>query len=141
MAGRGCSITIKLLGIGEGSEDISLPVAMHSPLAVLKQQLAQFSGIAPADQVLILCDLSDPDRNSDVLLIGRDHMTLLQCGIRMGALLTLHPLGITTEMKQKLLKNAFNQKKQEVYERPVYSLESSVSCAEADHRLSFPLFC
>ena len=86
MAGRGCTITIKLLGsLGPGSvEDISLPVALHSPLIVLKQELAEFVAIRPADQVLILCDLSDPDRNSDVLLTGRDDFTLSECGVRNG---------------------------------------------------------
>jgi hypothetical protein len=36
----------------------------------LKEQLHSLTGIPIADQVLILCDLSDPERNSDRLLQG-----------------------------------------------------------------------
>lgn len=138
MAGRGCTITVKLLGTGHDSneaEDISLPVALHSPLAILREQLAPISGIPPSDQILILCDLSDPDRNSDILLVGRDHMSLRQIGIVNGSLLTLHPLGMTAEMKQKIMKTAFaNQKKLEIYDRKVYSLDTDITPADADHR-------
>lgn len=46
MSGRGVTITIKVLGgtSGKGTEDMSLPVALHSPLEVLKEQLSQFTG-------------------------------------------------------------------------------------------------
>ncbi|RYY81639.1 hypothetical protein EON63_14995 [archaeon] len=97
MAGRGCTITIKLLGsLGPGSvEHISLPVALHSPLQVLKQELAEFVSIRPADQVLILCDLSDPDRNSDVLLTGRDELTLHECGLKNGEKICIPNLNVS----------------------------------------------
>ena len=36
----------------------------------MKEQLQTLTGIPIADQVLILCDLSDPERNSDRLLQG-----------------------------------------------------------------------
>lgn len=143
MAGRGCTITVKLLGNGNSSdnpEEMSLPVALHSPLEVLKGQLSEITGIPPADQVLILCDLSDPDRNSDILLAGRDHMSLVQCGIRNGSVLTLHPLGMSAEQKQKMLKEAFSEKKMEVYDRPVYSLDTYIKPADADHSYNGIIF-
>jgi hypothetical protein len=68
-------------------------VALHSPLEVLRDQLESLTNIPVADQVLILCNLSDPERNSDVLLRGRDHMSLRDCGIRNNSVLTLHALG------------------------------------------------
>lgn len=96
MAGRGVTITINVLeGQSDKVETLHLPVALHSPLEVLKQQLQDIVGIAVREQVLILLDLSDPDRNRDVLLIGRDHESLRQCGIRRNSVLTLHALGET----------------------------------------------
>lgn len=138
MAGRGCTITVKLLGGGHGhgeTEDISLPVALHSPLEVLKDELAQLCGIQPQEQVLILLDLSDPDRNSDLLLVGRDHMALRSIGITNGSVLTLHALGVTTEQQQRMMREAFAQKKLEVYERPCYALDTPITASQADHRL------
>ena len=48
MSGRGCTITVKVLGSTtdstKGPEDLSLPVALHSPLEVLKDQLAELTG-------------------------------------------------------------------------------------------------
>ncbi len=40
-------------------EEISLPIALHSPLFVLKEQLAAYTNISIPNQVLILKDLSD----------------------------------------------------------------------------------
>jgi hypothetical protein len=137
MAGRGCSITIKVLGGASGTgetENLSLPVALHSPLEVLKNQLQQIVGIPPESQVLILCDLSDPDRNNDQLLAGRDHLTLRQCGIATGSVLTLHALGISAEQKQKMLTEAFSTKKLEVFDREVFALDTPITAAEANHR-------
>ena len=94
MAGRGCTICIQILGgaTGDGEiEEINLPVAVHSPLEVLKEQLEEICGIPLKDQVLILCDLSDPDRNSDRLL--QENITLYQTGIRNKSVLTLHGNG------------------------------------------------
>ncbi len=70
MAGRGVNIIVKVLGQGESGE-MQLPVALHTPLEVLRVQLAQYTGIGVLDQMLILCDLSDPDRNKDVSLQGK----------------------------------------------------------------------
>ena len=92
MAGRGVLIRIEVIG-GATSGIISLPVALHSPLEVLREQLQELTNIPIADQVLILCNLEDRERNSDVLLDGRDHLSLRQCGISNGSFLTLHPLG------------------------------------------------
>jgi hypothetical protein len=51
MAGRGCTITVRLLSNDSQSEVISLPVALHSPLDVLKDLLSQQSDIPPNNQV------------------------------------------------------------------------------------------
>jgi len=136
MAGRGCTIIIKLLGGANGQgdiEELSLPVALHSPLHVLRDQLFQIVRIAPPEQVLILCDLSDPDRNSDVLLNGRDFMTLSECGITSGSVLTLHALGLSAEKKQTLLVEAFSNKAIENHQN-IQVLETDISPEEADHR-------
>lgn len=163
MAGRGCTITIKLLDSSGGVEDISLPVALHSPLLVLKQELAEFVSIRPSDQVLILCDLSDPDRNSDVLLTGRDEFTLLECGLKngnkqaclqnlprnlgftctllnthilfLGSILTLHALGMSAEARQAISKAALSESKEVVVEdKNAYDLVTPIGPELADHR-------
>ena len=104
MAGRGCTVIVQLLNpsvgdgneaaTGNGVEEISLPVALHSPLFVFKERLQELCGIDVPDQVLILCDLTDPDRNND-LLLSQDYTTikLRDCGFKSGSVLTLHALG------------------------------------------------
>lgn len=137
MAGRGCTITIKLLGgaSGEGeTEDITLPVALHSPLDVLKDQLHQLVQIQPADQVLILLDLDDPDRNSDVLLTGRDFQSLREIGIRNGSILSLHALGMSAEKQQLMMKEVLSGGSEQKDLEVIHTLDTRVSAAEADHR-------
>jgi hypothetical protein len=137
MSGRGCTIVIKLLGgsTGDGEvEELSLPVALHSPLQVLKEQLMGIVGIPVQAQVLILCNLSDPDRNSDVLLMGRDASTLRACGIRNGSTLTLHALGISNERKLKLSQEAWSKKRGSLEEVPRLTLQTHTSAADANHR-------
>lgn len=115
MAGRGCTITVTVLGGGPTSADnydISLPVALHSPLEVLKDQLGDLVNIPPQDQMLILLDPSDPDGNSDVLLSGREYMSLRQCGLQNGSTLTLHALGVSAERQQRQ-----RQEEQEMQEK------------------------
>ena len=104
MAGRGCTVCITILGGTDTSaaesvknEELRLPVALHSPLSVLKEQLADLTGIDVAAQVIILCDLSDVERNNDKLLEGRDYMSLRDCGIKNGSVMTLHALGLSAE--------------------------------------------
>ena len=113
MANRGCTVCITILGGSSGdgkNEEISLPVALHSPLSVLKEQLQDLTDIAIADQVMILCDMTDVERNNDQLLEGRDYMSLRDCGIRNGAVLTLHALGMSAERKQQMQKEALKKK-------------------------------
>jgi hypothetical protein len=138
MAGRGCTIVVKLLGGSSGNsvtEDISLPVALHSPLQVLKEQLASLVQISTADQVLILCDLNDLERNSDKLLSGSEFSSLRDCGIRNGSVLTLHALGMCAEKKQTMARDALNSKVVEVESKEkVYTLDTETTAAEANHR-------
>lgn len=141
----GCSIRVEVLGGASGngqSEELSLPVALHSPLEVLREQLEGLTNIRIQDQVLILCDLRDPERNSDVLLTGRDHMTLRDCGIRNGAVLTLHALGLTAERKMSILNEA-KQKKEHVIPvdvEPIYMLTTPITAAQANHSYNGIIF-
>lgn len=139
MAGRGCTITIKILGGSSGNgetEDMSLPVALHSPLIVLREQLSDLIGIPLEQQVLILCDLTDVERNHDRLLSGLDHSSLRDCGIEPGSVLTLHALSMSAEKKQKMAKEALSNsnKKARGDERPSYTLDTQITPANANHR-------
>jgi hypothetical protein len=154
MAGRGCTVSITILGgsgannaITNTNEELSLPVAFHSPLSVLKEQLEVLTGIPTADQVVILCDLSDVERNNDRLLEGRDYMTLRECGIRNGAVMTLHALGLSAERyaaerKQKMLKVTevvdVNKNVREEDKKRV--LATKITAAKADHSYNGVLF-
>lgn len=139
MAGRGCTITIKILGGSSGNgenEDMSLPVALHSPLLVLREQLADLVGIPLEQQVLILCDLTDVERNNDRLLTGLDHSSLRNCGIVSGSVLTLHALSMSAERRQKMAREALSNdnKKLSDDERPTYTLDTEITAAHANHR-------
>ena len=152
MAGRGCTITVKVLDSGsnnngkhESDDDLSLPVALHSPLEVLKQQLVEIIGIPIQDQVLILCNLNDPDRNSDILLTGRDFMTLHSCGIKNGSVLTLHALGLSSELKQKLMKEALlkkidNNNNENKNNKIIHTLTTHITAAKANHSYNGVIF-
>ena len=141
MAGRGCTIQIKVIG-QSGVNEISLPVALHSPLEVLKEQLQTLTNIPMADQVIILCNLSDPERNSDVLLNGRDHLSLRDCGIRNGSYLTLHPLGMTAEKRlaQTTGGEEDNSKAAQQQLGAKYTLQTPISAAQADHSYNGVVF-
>ena len=91
MAGRGCNITIQVLRGGGNVESISLAVALHTPLSVLKDQLEKMINIPVHLQVLILCDFTDVNRNNDILL-SEDEQSLRACGIQEGSVLTVHHL-------------------------------------------------
>ena len=150
MANRGCTVSITILGGSSGhskNEEISLPVALHSPLSVLKEQLEDLTNIATVDQVLILCDLTDVERNNDKLLEGRDYMSLRECGIRIGATLTLNALGMSAERKQKMQKEALKKNIAcEVIEGPVkeedrkHNLDTVITAARANHSYNGVVF-
>eukprot|EP01035_Chromulina_nebulosa_P035963 gene35963-48374_t len=145
MAGRGCSIVIEVLGgstSNDSVEELRLPVALHSPLEVLKEQLEQLVGISTESQVLILLDLTDPERNHDVLLIGRDHESLRHCDIKNGSVLTLHALGLTAERKQKLTKDAIYKKTPlvDTNTEKTHSLITPIGPKEADHSFNGVIF-
>lgn len=143
MAGRGCTITIKVLGGAiehNQSNDISLPVALHSPLSVLKEELSVIVAISPADQVLILCDLTDPDRNSDVLLAGMDGLTLHDCGIRNGSVLTLHALGMPAELRQQMAQRAFTTDISSLDQLDTRVIDSVVPAQSANHSYNGIIF-
>ena len=154
MSGRGCTVCITILGgtdsAGSGSsknEELSLPVALHSPLSVLKEQLEELTGIPIADQVVILCDLSDVERNNDKLLEGRDYMSLRDCGIKNGAVMTLHALGLSAERYAAERKSKMTKVVKEVDEEASVrdedkkrTLETKITAARADHSYNGVLF-
>ena len=145
MAGRGCTIHLQVIGATDtdGNSEIqtmSLPVALHSPLEILKAQIQEITGIETGNQVIILCDLSDPERNNDILLTGRDFMTLAQCGIRTGSTLTLHPLGISNELQLKLSKSLQDAKGPVLKTEDVITLSTPKTAAMADHSYSGVIF-
>jgi hypothetical protein len=155
MAGRGCTVTVTILGGSEAAsttnastnEELSLPVALHSPLSVLKEQLEVLTGIPSADQVVILCDLSDVERNNDTLLEGRDYMTLRECGIRNGAAMTVHALGLSAERyaaerKQKMQKASESEDENKYVreEDKKRILATKITAAKADHSYNGVLF-
>lgn len=147
MAGRGCNIRIEIIqrSLNENKrEEISLTVALHSPLQVLKQQLETLTNIKTVDQVLILCDLSDLERNSDRLISHADDLTLRECGIYNDCLITLHAMGLQTLPNNSL--NSLNLKKKEENELQKkkedtkYVLNTPVTAAQANHSYNGIIF-
>jgi len=148
MAGRGCVISIQLLS-SEETEELHLPVALHSPLSVLRDQLQDLTNIAIRDQVLILLDLTDPERNNDLLLEGRDFMTLRDIGFKHGSVLTLHALGMPAELKQKQTHEALKKKLEAERadkdmmlseEERKRSLATTITAAQANHSYNGVIF-
>ena len=101
---------------------------------MLKEQLHSLTRIAICDQVLILCDLSDTERNSDKILQGLDDLTLRECNIKADSFLTLHALGVKAEAEQNSKLSAdetdISKKKDNVV-----TLDTPITAAQADHRL------
>ena len=166
MAGRGCSITVYVnpganattaLVFGESTPVgppqvhdngmigwvMPLFVALHTPLEVLRGQLEQQSGIVPEEQVLILCDLSDLDRNNDILLDSQyDHLSLYDCHIREGSILSLHPVG---QGNIQACKSECDLQSREIEHEEsatseTYVVSSAVTAAQADHSYNGIIF-
>jgi hypothetical protein len=106
-----------------------------SPLHVLRDHLQEITGITPPSQVLILCDLTDPDRNRDILLSGRDYESLFDCGIRDESFLTLHQLG-NIRPNQNQERNVVP-----IDDGPdVYLISTPIAPAQADHSYNGVIF-
>lgn len=138
----GCTIKVEVLrGNDEEVEVLSLPVALHSPLEVLREQLENLTNIEMTSQVLILCDLTDAERNSDVLLQGRDHMSLRDCNIRNGSVLTLHALGLGAQRKISSMKGIGKLKSSDDPEAElILSISTPISAAQANHSYNGIIF-
>lgn len=106
---------------------------------VLRDHLREITGITPPAQVLILCDLTDPDRNRDVLLAAGtyDYQSLFECGIRDGSFLTLHPIGLSRQIQRN---QESNQQVNEEEETDVYNVVTSITPAQADHSYNGVIF-
>jgi hypothetical protein len=141
MAGRGCTVTVQISRLVNNemqTDEISLPVALHSPLLVLKEMLQDISGIEMGNQVLILCDLTDADRNGDIHLdADRDEATLFQCGLRQGSVLTLHSVGIT---RHDIVHASRKPVPQYADPRPKHYLSSQITPAAANHSYNGIIF-
>lgn len=139
MAGRGCVIKVQITrNAAETSspEEISLQVALHSPLEVLKLQLQQMTRISLQSQVLILLDLSDADRNSDRLLEHeQNHITLRNLGIRQNSVLSLHSLGA---MKNDATAEEVDSS--DGVKEKVFSLSTLIPASRADHSYNGVIF-
>ena len=117
---------------------IRLFLLILSPLHVLKEQLQDITQISFASQVLILCDLSDPDRNHDTLLTGRDYDSLFECGITDGSLLTLHSIGTyrnINNLAQKKKKQSTEEERSDIF-----SVSTTITPAQADHSYNGVIF-
>lgn len=128
------------------TDEIGLPVALHSPLSVLKDLLRDISHINVENQVLILCDLSDPDRNNDIHLDhSKDDHTLFQCGVEQGSVLALHALGISREQvghfedlhKNNVVTDALHGGNDR---RPVQSISTDITPGQANHSYNGIIF-
>lgn len=147
MAGRGCSVKIQILRQEDGqdvfTDEINLPVALHSPLSVLKELLQDVAHIIVANQVLILCDLTDPDRNRDVHLdSSRDELTLFQCGVQQGSVLALHALGLNTASISRFDDLHKNRKEAAVNSdpRPIQTVSTAIKPDRANHSYNGIIF-
>ena len=111
---------------------MKLPVALHSPLSVLKEQLASITAISVQEQVLILCDLSDKDRNNDRLL--HEDICLRECGIEDGSFLTLHSLGMDRDRKNQITAEALRKlQEKKVVDTRIQTVSTPITAAQANH--------
>jgi len=140
MAGRGCTIQLHVLNEDFSNEEMSLPVALHSPLEVLKQQLEELIGIEYDNQVLILCDLTDPERNRDILLTGRDYMSLHACGIKNNSLITIHRLGMPAEVQRQLSVKCTKPRGYDIDKSNIFILNTPITAAQANHSYNGVIF-
>jgi hypothetical protein len=114
--------------------------------------LQSISGIDVAEQVLVLCDLTDPDRNRDVHLADHwNDSTLAQCGITDGSYLTLHALGVAPDSGNTgsnfhdLLRSRKETKASAATAaaadaRPVLQLVTEITPADANHSYNGVMF-
>jgi len=141
MSGRGCTIQLEVLQDDSTTATMFLPVALHSPLEVLKQQLEELTGIEFVNQVVILCDLNDKERNSDILLDGRDYMSLRECGIKNNSTLTLHRLGLPPAIQRHLSIKCGKSKIEPTSESKNHvQLCTPITAKEADHSYNGVIF-
>jgi hypothetical protein len=169
MSGRGCSITVyvnpgssattatvfgektSFTHVQEHENGMSgwvLPlfVALHTPLEVLRGQLEEQTGFTPDAQVLILCDLSDSDRNKDCLLDDQyNHHSLYDCNIREGSILSLHPIGSSNNKTEEEggegeKQSADSSSSSSGVEEETHVICTPVTAADADHSYNGIIF-
>lgn len=120
---------------------LPLFVALHTPLQVLRGQLLEQTGIAPDEQVLILCDLNDKDRNHDQVLDSQfDHYSLYDCNIREGSVFSLHPVGLKAAGDGDVGDD--EKEDTDTLSPPLetYVVSTPISAAQADHSYNGIIF-
>lgn len=122
---------------------LPLYVALHTPLEVLRGQLEEQTGFIPNEQVLILCDLADRDRNSDQLLDEKyNHCSLYDCNIREGSTLSLHPMSISASDSPAECGHDENttEDSQRAAQLETHTLATPITAAQADHSYNGIIF-
>jgi hypothetical protein len=137
MSGRGCNIEVCVTKQNLETEIINLSVAVHSPLEVLQDRLSELTGIDVENQVLILCDLTDADRNNDQLLENSGNQTLSAIGIGEGSYLTLHS---RIQVSANPTSTYEVQKTQTLNESDIFCLKTRISPKQADHSYNGIIF-
>lgn len=96
MSGRGARFTVLI----DDDVEVEVHAGLHAPLWVLKQQLADRTGVAPGDQAIVL-KTKDEHGADDSELLTDDHESLRGHGIRNGSTLIMtlleSPAGALTE--------------------------------------------
>ncbi len=138
MAGRGCTITVQVLS-SSSADEMSLPVALHSPIEVLRGQLEHLTNIPVSKQVLILCDMSDPDRNNDELLDQRN-MTLRSLGLKNGSVLTLHSISLEDDSLMSNRKNVLKKMMTPEMDPNLNKLSTRITASQANHSYNGIIF-
>ena len=78
--------------------DLTVEVALHTPLSLLKQQLVEyFEEADPSDMVLVRLDLADDNNN---VLLDDEWTTLRRLGLRDGSILFLSSLARVLTLRE-----------------------------------------
>ena len=98
--------------------------------------------LPPSEQVIILLDLSDPDRNHDVELED-DYATLREHGVIQGSVLSVHAL-CASDGRDHLMQEAGNMSipkfVEEMRQEDLTTLVTPIGPAEADHSYNGIIF-
>ena len=94
MAGRGCNIFLRVHRSSElfHSDEHTLPVALHSPLSVLKDHIVNITGIPYMEQQVALVEEGERSVGG-VMPMENEWRTLREYGVRDGSVVKVQPSG------------------------------------------------